>query len=478
MLQFPETIKLSKKEYVFIALGAIVAILFSILSIVTQKVAFFFAPVVLLTFAAYLIIVFREPFFGLMGTLGYCFLMGIPSREIGGFSYGLGIEFLLLLNWLTIWFNAKRYQFKRLRTDLIYLILIWFAISVAQLINPAGASPRGWLQEIRSVALYPLLITPLGILLIDSKKRLNFFLVFIMALSLLASLNGIKQYIIGLSPGEQAFLDEGGNVTHLINGQLRIFSFYSDASQFGPAQALTGIIALILAVGLKGWLKKILLIILALISFYGMLISGTRGAFFVLAVGVFIALVLSKNKQVIIFGGAVTAFLLGILKFTYIGNSNYNIYRLRTAVDPQDPSFNLRLINQMKLRDYLSTRPFGGGLGVIGHWGMEYNPGNYLASIPPDSYWVKVWVMYGIVGFVVFFCSWMYLIGKSGGMIWNINDKNLKVKLIALLAGVAGIFVCSYGNEVMNAMPSLIIIQLSLGAIYVLCAKYKEGNLS
>ena len=55
----------------------------------------------------------------------------------------------------------------------------------------------------------------------------------------------------------------------------------------------------------------------------------------------------------------------------------------------------------------------------------------------------------------------MYILGKSCGLVWNIKDKVLRVKMIALTAGFAGILVGSYGNEVINIMPTSIVIYLS-----------------
>lgn len=469
-------IKFSGREYLFLSVCLLLSLVIGLLAIYLNNLLITIAPALVLLSVLLLILIFRNPLTGLILLLTYCFFMAILNREIGQIPFGTGVEVIVVLTWLSVWYNASGFEFKVLNNDLIWLMFAWFAISVVQIINPSGASPQGWLQEIRSTALAPVLITPLAILLINSKRRLNLFLVLILTFSFLASLNGLKQLFIALSPGEEAFLAAGGAETHVINGQLRIFSFYSDASQFGPMQALIGLIALILAVGLNGWIKKLLLFSLAILSFYGMIISGTRGAFFVVAIGIIAAIILSRNLKVIVFGGGLSLAAFVFLKYTYIGNANYNIYRLRSSLDPSDASLNMRIINQQKLNDYLAAKPFGEGLGIIGHWGREYNPGHYLSTIAPDSYWVKVWAMYGIIGFVIFFCLWMYILGKGAGMIWKVNDKNLRTKLTALYAGIAGIFVCSYGNEVMNAMPALIVFQMSAGIIYVMCAKYIQTN--
>ncbi|ANH80445.1 hypothetical protein A8C56_05075 [Niabella ginsenosidivorans] len=464
----------SKGEIGFISAGLIILIASVILAVLTQSVLFFFLPVLILLGIVFLVLLFREPLIGLFTSLAYSFLFVILDREVGGMSYGTLNEALLISTWLSVWYNSGRYDFKVLNNNLVWLSLIWFIISVMELGNPNGGSFQGWMQEIRTSALYPLLIAPLGCLLINTRKKLNYFLILLLLLSFIASLNGIKQIKIGLSPGEQRFLDEGASSTHLLFGKLRVFSFFSDAGQFGASQAQFVVLGIVLAIGLRGTLKKTLLFILGAISFYGLLISGTRGALFALMAGIFCALLLSKNYKVLIIGGIIAIGFIGMLKYTYIGNSNYNIYRLRTALDPEDASLNVRLNNQAKLADYMASRPFGGGLGVIGTWGVKYNADKFLSTIPPDSYWVKVWAMYGIIGFIIFFSFWMYLIGKCCGMIWNVKDQNLRLKLIALISGVVGIFLCSYGNEVMNTMPSLNVIQLSMGTVYIMCLNYRK----
>ncbi|AHF14155.1 hypothetical protein NIASO_01000 [Niabella soli DSM 19437] len=466
MLRPLKTIKLSKKGYAFIALGVVVAVLSCVWSIKSQNPAFFFAPVLVLVSFAFLVALFREPMVGLIATIAYCFLLGIPAREIGGVSYGMGIELLLLLTLLSVWYHAPRYNFSGLRSELMALMLIWFIISVLEVMNPSGASVRGWLQEIRGAALYPLLITGLGTILLTKKKYVTVFVGLIVTLSVIAALNGVKQKQIGPSRGEQAFLDNGGAVTHILGGQLRVFSFYQDAGQFGASMAVFVIIALVLAVGIKQFRKRLYYFLCVPLFGYAMLISGTRGSFFALVAAAAFALLLTKNFKALLIGSILLGGFVGFLKFTTIGNANYGIYRLRTAVDPQDASLNLRFFNQQRLAQYLQSRPLGGGLGVIGAFGHEYNQGQFLATIEPDSYWVKVWAMYGIVGFTLWFCIIMYLLGKCCGIIWKARDPDLKVKLIALGAGIAGVFLCSYGNEVINNMPSSIMVNLSFAIIF------------
>jgi len=405
----------------------------------------------------------------------YCFTFGILGREIGNFPFGTLQDGMLLLGWLTLIFTADQHDWKLLNNDVVILMLIWFLISVFEIANPAGASIQGWLQEIRAAALYPFMIVPIGFLLLKKNRDLNVFLYLILGLSLLASLNGIKQLYIGPSPGEQRFLDDGGNVTHILWGRLRVFSFYSDAGQFGASQAHIALIALVLALGpFKIW-KRVLLFIAAMIMIYGMLISGTRGALFALVIGVFLAIVLSKQFKIVIIGGIIAFSFLFVLKYTTIGNTNYQIFRLRSAFDPKEASLNVRLMNQQILREYLGSRPLGGGLGVIGVWGETYNKDKFLSTVQPDSYWVKVWAMYGIIGFTIWICIMMYILGKCCGIVWRIEDKGLKIKAMALTSGFAGILICSYANEVINTAPSSYVVYISW--VFVLISPKLEEEL-
>lgn len=408
----------------------------------------------------------------------YCFIFGILGREIGGMPYGTLIEGIALITWISVIISTPKDHWKSLNTDLVYLFLFWLFISICQVVNP-GASFTGWMQEIRSAALYPCLIVPLGFLIFRENKDLDIFLIIIIAFSTLAAINGIKQLYIGPSPGEQRFLDQGGAVTHVLWGRLRVFSFYSDAGQFGASQAHLGLLSLILALGpFKKW-KRLLLFCCSLAMLYGMLISGTRGALFALIVGVFVAIFLSRKFKVLLLGGFLAVSFLFVLKFTHIGNGNYQIYRLRSALNPEDPSLNVRFNTQRALREYMSTRPFGGGLGVIGANGTLYNQDKYLSTVQPDSYFVKVWAMYGIVGLTIWLSIMMYILGKCCGIVWRIKDEELKIKMIALTSGYAGILFCSYGNEVINTMPSSIVVYLSWVFIFMspILEKKEKSNL-
>jgi O-antigen ligase len=414
------------------------------------------------------IVLFNNLRLGMVALLCYGFLLFFLMRRIPGVPFSYLFEGLTVLLWLGVLFHQTLVvDWKLVNNDLVYLALAWFAISILQLLNPYGASIAGFVSEIRTTSLNWLLVVPLCFILYNKKEHLNQFLIIIIGFSLFASFWGIKQLHIGLDSADQRFLDEGASVTHLLMGKLRVFSIFSDAGQFGASQAQMCLVALILALGpYRTWIR-ISMAVLAMIFLYGMLISGTRGAMFVLIPGVFVALFLSKKIKILIIGGLIAGLFFCGLKFTTIGAGNYHIHRLRTSVNPEDESLNLRFHNQKILANYLKDYPFGGGLGVIGYNGHKHNEDKFLAHVEPDSYWVKIWAMYGIVGFCIWIGFMLFILGKCGGIVWSIRDEGLRYKLLALTSGASGILLCSYGNEVINVCPSAIVIFFSWAFVFM-----------
>jgi len=410
----------------------------------------------------FLVMVFRSPRAGFITYICYCFFINYLSRHLIDVPIGLAMEGMLIVTWLAVLFyHATPPDWRLVQNDLCLLTLLWFGINLLEVANPAGASFMGWFYDLRGSALLWVLTVPLCCLVFNQKKDLNLFLRLVIIFSLLGVLYGIKQKVLGVDTMEKLWLDKGAGRTHLIWGQLRVFSFYSEAAQFGSSQAHIALVCGILALGPFSWQKRLLLAIASLLLLYGMLTSGTRGAFFVLVVGAFVYLILSKRITILLLGCLLAGGAFFTLKYTAIGNSNGNVFRMRSALDPNDPSLQVRLKNQAILREYLASRPLGGGMGVMGAWGERYNPDKFLSTIAPDSYFVKVWGQYGIVGFLIWFGIMLFILGKCIGIVWRIRDPGLRQKLLALTAGFAGILMCSYGNEIMNQMPSSLILYTS-----------------
>ncbi|MNL31829.1 hypothetical protein D3C87_1536390 [compost metagenome] len=61
----------------------------------------------------------------------------------------------------------------------------------------------------------------------------------------------------------------------------------------------------------------------------------------------------------------------------------------------------------------------------------------------------------------------MYIFGKCCGIIWKLQNDKLRYKAIAMFSAIIGLFFCSYGNEVMNAMPSALVVSVFLAFIFL-----------
>lgn len=436
---------------------------------------FGFAIAVVPMVMAGMIIFFKTPFVGLMLTLVWAFIgLGIkryiPSDS--GSALGLGVDILLVATWLVYFIRNFHYQFdsKSLKNGLMYATLVWLGYNVFEILNPEAPTFIGWFYAGRGVFLYMILVIPLTLIVVKEKKQIDWFVMVWFGLSVAGVLWGMKQLYVGLDYGELLWLSEPGNrSTHLLFGKLRVFSFYSDSGQFGASMGHACIVAIVLAAQSVGK-KRFLFGFLGLIFFYGLMISGTRGAIAVPVVGGIAFLLMKKNFSLILIGVSIMALSYGTLKYTSIGSGIYEVQRMRTALDPNNPSLLVRVENQKKLFEYLKSHPLGGGVGSAGYWGLRFNPYSFLANLALDSWYVKIAAEQGFPGLALFIGFVLYVLIEGYRRIGKVQDAELQKTLIAFYAGIAGIAVASYGNQVWGQMPTGIILYISMAIIWTFSA--------
>ena len=415
----------------------------------------------------FLYLLFTYPKFGLYSTIFMGFAANGLARYIEA-PLGLAIDALLVLTYLAIFLKKEKYDWTKAKNGLTYASIIWMLYSFFEIFNPEARSFEAWFYAMRGVSLYMLLAIPLTFVLFNSQKDLDKFLNIWLILSLIGSLVGIKQLLFGVDAFEQAWLDAGAGKQHVLFGKLRVFSFYSDAGQFGAAQAHTMVVSMILFLGKDLSLKKKSFYILVFVfSLYGMMISGTRGAMAVPAIGFMTYFLLSKNFKVFGAGILAGAAVFVFLKFTTIAQGVYAVNRMRTALDPNDASLLVRLENQKKLSAYLASRPFGGGIGSAGSWGLRFSPNTFLAQTPTDSWFVKIWAEEGFVGLSIHLMILFFIAVKAGIMLWRMPESGLRQKLIAIFSGMIGIYVASYGNGILGQMPTGILMYIGWAFLFI-----------
>jgi hypothetical protein len=427
----------------------------------------------------YSFVLLREPLTGLYTAIVLGFLLLGIARYIPGVQVGLAMDGILILTYIGLIFNRfkNRVDWRPAKKDITLLATVWFGYSIVQLANPEMQSLAAYISGFRGISLYMFLMVPLVLLLFDSNRKIEVFFYIWGVLSILATLKGFMQLTFGVDRWEQAWLDGGGAVTHVLFGKLRIFSFMSDAGQFGANQGYSAVVAAILAMGEENVKKKVFYIVVAITGFYGMMISGTRGALIVPLTGFALYFILRKNKAVMISGAILMVVVFIFFKYTTIGQGNYQIRRMRTAFDPNDASLQVRLENQRILSAYLATRPLGGGIGHGGVKAQRYLPNAYLSQVATDSWYVLIWAEQGIIGLLLHLFILFYVIIKSSFLImFRIRDPILRTRMAALASGFFGVMVASYGNAVLGSMPTSMLIYTSM-ALMLNAKAFDQDNL-
>jgi hypothetical protein len=414
--------------------------------------------------------VFREPGRGFIALLfANYFALGV-ARYIPG-PLGLSVDGLLVLTWLALFFSQlnRKVEWRKAWNGLTIVALVWYAYALLQLLNPEARSLQAWFYAMRGVSLYMLLTIPLVFLVFNREKDLNLMIQLWAWFTLLGVLKGVMQKVLGPDPWETYWLDTIGGKTHRLPQGLRIFSFFSDSSVFGGSMGFSGVFFSILGLHASQSRKKVFYIIVAAAAFLGMLLSGTRGAIAVPFAGFALYLLLSKRVKMMVIGGLTIIAVFSILKFTTLGESVYEIRRFRDALDPENPSLVVRKENQAKFRVYLADKPFGGGIGSAGNWGLRFTPGTFLAETPPDGWYVQIWAEQGIVGLLLHLSILTFIMLKSAYIIlFRLKKPENIAKAMGFSAGIFGVMAASYSSGALGQMPNGIIIYSGMAFIFLM----------
>lgn len=409
----------------------------------------------------------KKPEIGLYAIVFVSYILLGSSRYIElPFPSGVIMDALILLTLFAIYivhFPSKP-DWSIVKRDTVITGLIWFSYCIFQVVNPEAKSFAAWMSAIRPMGFYPFILPILAVYLLKTPDKVRVLLYIWGIMSLLGTLKGISQLYIGVDRWEQKWLDGGANLTHVLFGRLRVFSFYSDAGQFGGNQAYTGVIFIIASIGARTLKDRIFFLIVGIMGIYGMFLSGTRGSMAVPFAGFALFFLHRKNLTMIVVGALLGLVVFVFFKYTTIGQGNYQINRMRTAFNPEDASLQVRLENQKILKVYMATRPLGGGLGHGGGKAKKYLPYAFLSNVPTDSWYVLIWVELGVVGLIIHLIILFYILIKgSYYLMFRIRDKLIKSIMSGFACGMLGIMAASYGNAIIGQMPSGQSVYIAMG---------------
>lgn len=396
------------------------------------------------------------------------FLISLLSRYIPGIPFGLSIDGLLGLMILVLIFDKKEYYRPQYLTNALTLILIiWLGYSFIQIANPLAKSKVAWFYANRGLSFYPLLLAVLTMYVYKTKDHLKWFLAIWAGLALFGTLWGVKQLFLGVSDVEQQWLNAGAASTHVLFGKLRIFSYFSDAAQFGASQAHTALVFGVIGLYPGKHKYRWLCLLIAALCLYGMLISGTRGAMGILALGGFTYFIMTKNFRIVVLGVVLAASVFVFLKYTTIMQSNYQVNRLRTALRADDPSLMVRKQRELILKAYMADKPIGGGIGSAGYWGKRFSPGTFLAELGTDGHYTRIWMETGVIGLWLYLLMLVVIVFYLGRKLWFMENTRLRQVLVAFYSGFLGLCLSSYTNGLLTQIPTGALVFISLSFVYL-----------
>lgn len=191
--------------------------------------------------------------------------------------------------------------------------------------------------------------------------------------------------------------------------------------------------------------------------------------------GFLVYVFLSKSFKIAIPFTAVMGLFVFMLAFTTIGNGNQQIRRMRSAFNKDDASANQRTINQQAMKKYLAEAPWGIGM----HIGYQNVPANnkytFMATVPPDSEYVFIWIHTGVIGISIFLITMVMMLG---GACWIVFFKLKSPSLRGIGAGFCCAFVSQqlggYGNQVLMQFPNCLLFYGGLSLVYALPFIEKE----
>lgn len=402
-------------------------------------------------------------------------IMGI-SRYILDLPGGIIIDILLLVT-ITVLIGQVIFfpvnYWKNINNTLTYMTLIWFIYCIIEILNPY-TTPELWLTSVRGIAFYMVLFILLTFALLHKYIDLKRILTLWAILTVLAVSKALIQKFIGFDWAENHWLfTEKGSKTHIIYSGIRYFSFFTDAANFGCSMALSMVVFSISALYVKNKYLKIFFIITTILSAYGMIISGTRAALAVPFIGYTIFIILSKQTKIIIGGAVLILSLFVFFNFTSIGQGNAEIRRMRTAFDgTKDASFVVRIENQKKMKEFMPSHPFGIGIGKSKH----AEPQDYMYGMATDSSLVFIWVETGIVGLIIYLSIFLFVVARGiYDVLFRIKNKELRGIMSALVAGLTGMLVTGYGNEVLQQFPTGPILYMSMA--FIMMGRYFDKEI-
>ena len=414
--------------------------------------------------------------------MGINFLVQWKDFPITGLPTSLYNEVLEIVLLAMAIIDVKESHFERLANVMLLALVCWCLFCILEMLNDTcnlGLQIAAWYSGARMMAFQMLYAFLVFTLYITKPKLLTRYLWVWAALSLFAVFWVWKQKYMGLTTMENAFLQGRGRLTHLLQAGtlIRYWSTYSDAANFGIGIASTAVAFFIFGITARVKTHKYFYLFTSAACLWAMFPSGTRTATFCFFAGIAFYIFLSKSFKIAIPVTILFSAAIFLLAFTNIGNSNQQIRRMRSAFDKSDASANTRSINQAVMKKYLADAPFGLGIGLNYENVPANNKFRKLATIPPDSEYIFIWIHTGRVGITLFLITtFIMLFGACWIVFFKIKSPSLRGIGAGLCCAFVAIQLGGYGNQVLMQFPNCLLFYGGLTLVYILPRIENEWN--
>jgi len=374
----------------------------------------------------------------------------------------------------------KDHHWRRSMNLMGFAILLWVLLCAVEVFNDTcslGINVGAWFTGFRLIAFQLVYFLLIFSIYINSPEVLTKYLRIWALLALFSVYWTYKQKYIGMNPYELARIHAWGS-THFVNGIIRYWSTFSDAANYGCNAAATSVAFLVIGLTSKFNIDRILFIIIGFAVLWGMFQSGTRTALACFFIGLIVYVFLSKSVKfavpIILFG--LISFCL--LAFTNIGQGNNQIRRMRSALNRNDASANVRDINKATMAKYLKDAPWGIGIGIRSGDVPARNKYVVMSYIAPDSEYVYMWIHTGIIGVTIFAISMCIMfVGACRIVLFRLKNKSLIGIGAGLCCAFAAIQLGAYLNQVLYQFPNGLIFFGGLAIVYVLPYLEKDWEI-
>jgi len=374
---------------------------------------------------------------------------------------GIATEALCVILLLTLIMNGRLSGIKAMPGILIF---VWVAFLGIELVNPISASRVAGFVALRG--LLPFVCA--YFIMYSSVEGLHDVRIFVkgwFSLCGIAGLYGLYQEFAGLPGFDMAWAtyDETLYSALFTWGRLRKFSFFFSPSEFAIVMVITGMAGLVLLFYER--IKSRFFIcsgLTAMICLWAMIYTGSRTAMVMLPAGFFALLVITLKRKVFIAIG-VLVFFGAALMLRPTGNAMFVMSTAFSGKD--DPSMNVRLINQQIIRAYILDHPIGFGLGSTGYLGMKYSPNTFVASFPPDSEYVRVAIETGWIGLLLWCIIQAIIFAYGVSVYFRIKHPKWKGYLVVILVALFMLIIAQYPQEIFRSQVLTVLYSSLLGLI-------------